>query len=755
MATTTVGAFYLGRVKRAPRHGDAYLYASIEPVVESDPTGAEWAGPLRDATSRFPKRGLVHWHDAPLGLQVGSLWQFSIDEHPFAGRSDRSEQYQLEDPQEPIEVLDLRGWSDEASLRSNITGDGIPLSPPPLARRVLLWLASGVFVGPLLLKPGTDPGAWALDAPESPRDAARMPIYHLSATGINRVLMDGDRWFLSPRLELGQSAGIQNWTSDTQVARSILGRLRKMDPDLVKALGVTDNLFREYLDHIEGGRMGSADPTVERARADRLRGVRDVIQRDVALLTEAAEALLATDTVRMEVERRVQSEVAEEVRARQTEIDATLAATTEQLARLQESLDAKGVESAELDAALLEKRRELEATVASFDREVAARLEEIARRPEAVFAETAIMRAVMAPSLAKPAAGEKGPALARPSLGDISTTRLSFGEAAPQLGDDLAVRGALALHAGAGSLSVHAMLGLHAAFVAGLVPVVAGMRGYDLLRAYASAVAGERLHWIPIGSSAMEPHDLLGRFDGASGRILPSPSGLLDVVRDARQSGRLHVVILEGFNRAPTEAYLSPILEAAQAGRIGDAARTIPIANPMLLAEDDPYRELGRLAWPPSVLIACLPSDGSVTLPVPPSVWRFLALLDADDRDRPPMPSVPEGSATPARTEIAPILWKESVASAQGYTARDGDGVNALVRALSLLSRDAGDAARFQEILRSNGLPSADATALAVSATLIPRSITGAKAVEEGIRVAGVAVHGWETILHEAQRLRS
>ena len=240
MATTTVGTYYLGHVKRAPRHGDAYLYASIEPVVESDPTGAAWVGPLRDTTSRFPKRGLVHWHDAPLGLQVGSLWRFSIDEHPFAGRGDRPEQYQLEDPQEPIEVIDLRGWSDDVSLRSNITGDGIPLSPPPLARRILLWLASGVFVGPLLLKPGTDPGLWALDAPESHRDAARMPVYRLPATEINPVPLDGGRWFVSPRLELGQSAGIQNWMSDAQVARSILGRLRKMNPDLVKAIVRSD-----------------------------------------------------------------------------------------------------------------------------------------------------------------------------------------------------------------------------------------------------------------------------------------------------------------------------------------------------------------------------------------------------------------------------------------------------------------------------------------------------------------------------------
>lgn len=752
---TTKGPYYIGRVKRAPHRGDAYHYASVEPLAESDPAGAKWRGPVRDATTRFPKRGLVHWHDAPLGLPVGSIWQFAIDEHPLAERGDRSEQFQLEGPQEPIEVLDLRGWSDEAALRSTITGDGIRLAPAPLARRVLLWLASGICVGPLLLKPGTAHGLWTLDAPEAHRDAARMPVCRLPATDIDHVPIEGGRWFVSPPLELGRSAGIQNWTSDSQVARSILGRLRKMDPELVKSLGVTDNVFREYLDHVEGGRMGSADPAVERARADRLRGVRDAIQRDAGLLTEAAESLLETEAVRREVDRQVQAKIAEEVRARQSEIEAALAGTVEQLARLQENLDSKRAEDAALEAALLGKRRELEEKVASFDQEVSARLEEIARRPEAVFADTAVMRAVLAPSGLKPTGGDNGamnaPRPTRPSPRQVA----NFGEGASQLGDDAAVRRALVTHASAGALSLHAMLGLHATFVAGTAPVVAGSRGYDLLRAYASAVAGGRLHWMPLGSSTMEPHHLLGRFDVASGRILPESSGLLDIVRDATQSGRLHVVVLEGFNRAPSEAYLLPILQVAQAGRVGDAARTIPLASPGFVAEDDPYRELARLAWPSSVLIACLPADGSVTLPVPTSVWRFLTLLDGDDRDRPPMPSVPPGVGVPASTEISPALWKDLVTAVGGHAAGDRDEATALAQALSLPAREAADANRVREVLRLNGLPPADATAFAVEATLIARAGTEAKAIDDGLRAVGIAAPGWRTVWTEALRLRS
>lgn len=752
---TTKGPYYIGRVKRAPHRGDAYLYASIEPLVESDASGSQWLGPLRDPITQFPKRGLVHWHEAPFDLQGGSLWQFTIDTHPSAERTDRSEQYQLEDPQEPIEVLDLRGWSDEIALRSAITADGVPLSHPPIARRVLIWLASGDFVGPLLLKQSTAPDLWVLDRPDTHLDAARMPVWRLSAPDFNHVTLDHERWFISPRLELGSSAGIQNWTSDAQVTRSILTKLRRMDPEAVRAIGVTDGVFREYLDHVENGRMGSADPAVERARADRLQRVREAIQRDAMLLTEATEALLATEAVRTEVQSQVQVRIDEEVVSRRGEIDAALSESRRELTQLHDVLEAKRSQVDKLDAALLEKHRELETKVASFDQEVSARLEEIARRPEALFAESAVMRAVLALGLAKPAGGGSGGSPTYSSARSMPRQVWELGESVPDLGDENAVRQALAVHAGVSALSLQAMLSLHATFVAGTAPVLVGSRGYDLLRAYASAVAGGRLHWVPIGCTTMEPDDLLGRFDVASGRILPSRSCLLDVICDATLSGRLHVVVLEGFNRAPCEAYLSPILEAAHAGRIGDTARAIPLANPGLISNDDPYREMARLVWPANVVIASLPSDGSVTLPVPPSVWRFLALVDADDRDRTQLPSAQCESGAAQRTQIPPALWKASVATASTHAANDDDEMARLARTLSLSARDAGDAARVREVLCANGLPRGDATSVALVTTLIARSGSDANSIDEGVRTAGVAAPGWRTVLAEALRLRS
>src|SRR5579872_895985 len=387
MATDRV--HYLGRITYAANR-EKYRYATIEPLVESNVDGSQWLGPIHDPVSLFPKRGLVHWHDAHANAQRGSVWQFTTEERP----SDRPEQFQADHAEEPIEIIDVRSWVDEMALRSSITGAGIPLTPAPLGRRLLLWTVEGVFVGPLLLKAGSEPGLWVIDAPAAHRDSARMPIYRLASEDVNQVEVSGRRWFVSPRLQLSGNAGVQNWTSDAQVARSVLGRLRKMDPELVKAVGVTDNIFREYLDRIESAQFGGADPAVERARADRLRGIRKAIESEVELLTEAGTALVATEVVRVEVNRKVESVIAERVKERQEEIEAAIAADAKRLTQVREELTASQTQLTAVNGELAAKRRDLAQAVESFEEEMSGKLSEIAHRPEKLFAESAVARVV-------------------------------------------------------------------------------------------------------------------------------------------------------------------------------------------------------------------------------------------------------------------------------------------------------------------------------------------------------------------------
>lgn len=749
------GRQYLGRVTRVPHRGDTYHYASVEPLVESNAAATEWSAPVTNAQTRFPRRGLVHWHDAPAQLQVGSLWQFAIDEHPDAERGDRPEQFQLAGPVEPIEVIDLRGWTDETTLRSAITSGGIELVPSPIARRSLLWLASGVCVGPLLLTSTADGQRWVLDAPEGHRDPARMPVWSIASDGFNRVTLEGDRWFLAPPLDLGRSVGIQNWSPDTQVARSILGRLRRMDAEVVKALGATDKLFREYLDRIEAGAIGTVDPAIERARADRLKGVRAAIERDATLLKEAADVLLQSDRVRGELDRQVQAERSRLLEEMHREVDASLELQREELARVEADLRHRRNQLAELDRVLREREEELEEKVASFDSEITSRLGEIARRPEAAFAEMAILRALLSP-WSTPTPATEAASIAEPPAQDSGPVIVPSGRDIGRIDDLEALRRELGRRAMSSRTSIHAMVGLHAAFAAGTTPVLIGDRAYDLLKAYASAVAGGRLHWVPVGSSLLEPQDLLGRFDISVGRIVPHPAGIIDVVRDAAMSERLHVVVLEGFNRAPIEAYLLPILEAAAAGRQGDTTRTIPLASVALLSENDPYRGVSRVAWPPNVLLACLPTHGSVTLPVPVDAWRYLTVLDADDRERPKLPPSAGLDEAGCHTQIDATWWRTlGDPKPRDGCERDDETLERITGTLGLASSDAQTAQRIQRVLCGTGLPVEDALSVAIACVLIPRSRLSEKPFGDALRSLATVGPGWRAIREEAERLRA
>lgn len=739
---------YLGIVKKAP-YGVGYRFATVEPLVESDPEGSAWVGRVEDAVSRFPKRGYVHWHDAPADLRAGSLWQFAIDELPTSAKADRSEHFQLQEPKEPFEVIDLRAWGDELSLRSAFTSEGLPLSVPPIARSVLIWVPSGGLVGPLLLKQGNSQSLWVVDRPLAHADPSRMPVWAVDEANIGRVHLDRARLLLAPSFEFSRAAAIENWASDLQVSRSILNRLRKMDPEVVKGLGVTDNVFREYLSRIDDARFGSFDPAIERARAERLRMIRETVQRDVTLLKEAAQSLAAIDPIQSEIQHVVDSETKVRLEERRAAIDSDLSGAMKELATLKALVAAKTAELSVLDTALKENREELESAVSTYESAVEEKLREVARRPESFFAEVMTIRAALGvtrqpASFPRPSNQNQSPANEpAPNLFDLPASELL---------KESDVRQALGRQAVAHGLSIHGMLALHASFLTGLPPVVVGHRSYDLLRAYAAATAGGRLQWIPVGSSMLDSQDLLGSFDASQGRIRPASTGLLEIVRRARESGRLYLVVLEGFNRAPTEGYLWPILASAKASRVGDGARVVPLASPEALSTDDPYRELSVVAWPLNVLIACIPTEGTTALPVPSAVLSSMSLVDSDDFERQEL--IPAATHDAVISEISPQLWRSAVLQHDALRAATVGLFPKLADGLSLRGAVADEAFKLREALCSLGLPVPEAEALAIASVMLPRVTGDPKAIEQLLTTSNVSVPNWRTVRAAAEKLR-
>jgi len=738
---------YIGRIKQAPHRSADYHYATVEPLIESDATGVAWRGVVADAQTRFPKRGFVHWHDAPVQVRVGSLWQFSIDEDSDTERTG-PEQLQLREFTEPIEVIDFRKWADESALRSLVTDEGVELDQVPLARRLVFWMHSGLCIGPLFLKRDVGGSRWILDAPEGQRDAARTPVWVPDAKGINEVTLDGPRLFLAPGQELGRSSGIQNWLSDGQVLRGILKRLRKIDAGAVAALKVTDDVFKAYLDRLASAGFTGVDLAVERARADRLRGIRTAIERDTELLSETVEVLWESHRVTAVLKEEVEEARKGLLEEKRREVDAALESRRAELAALGVNLEERRHELAQVD-------QELEKKVASFDREVTARLEEIARRPEAAFAESAIIRAVVRPLI--DSVGFTKQSSASPHSARVlpaEPSRVTEG-----LADEGALRNEMARCVLAAGISLHAALALHSALVTGLTPVIVGDSAFDLVRAYASVVAGGRLLWVPAGSSLLEAQDLLGHFDPAMQRVVPHAGGILDLIKDASASEAMAVIVLEGFNRAPVEAYLLPILEAASASRVGDSTRSIPIASQSVVSIDDPYYGQTRVVWPPNVLLACIPAQGSTILPVPDSAWRYLAMIDADDRGRPALSSprsLTTANAAKLPTELSARAWSSLAIRSEQTTDHEDQGtLAACATDWNLSRRDLDEARTVQQVLCRNGLSSSDAMGIAVAAILVPRATVIASKIDESLRRLGAPeIAGWRFLHDQANQLR-
>jgi hypothetical protein len=193
---------------------------------------------------------------------------------------------------------------------------------------------------------------------------------------------------------------------------------------------------------------------------------------------------------------------------------------------------------------------------------------------------------------------------------------------------------------------------LHSSLLAGLVPVLIGTDAYDVVSSYADCVSGGNLHWIPVGGSIFEPSDLLARFDQTSRCLVPHPGGLLELLLD--ESDDMHIVVLEGFNRAAVDGYLMPLLLSVLDVAQGKKPRSIPLAPPGFSSEDDPYAGVSRIAWNRKVQLVLCPSFGTSTLPVPVEFWKHCTVVDTGNTAPIRVPLEP-GHAHPMRVPAS--IW--------------------------------------------------------------------------------------------------
>jgi hypothetical protein len=708
---------FLGRVVevRTSTTKGRYRYAQVEPLVESDEAASRW---LRNVSSesrkRFPTRGYVHWHEASLGVEKNSLWEFGIVPKDD-GRGDRFERFQLADERPAVEVIDLRRWRDDSTLRSTASSSGLPPECAPLGSRAYLWIDDSTLVGPVKLVSVGD--RWRVTA----ADASAVERRKVAEGDVQRITIDHDRLFLRPQFEFTPPIGYENWATDAEVARSVIRRLQKIDKEAVAAIGVTERSYKQYIDAIESSGLTERDRAVDRARAERLACFLKTVEANASLLEEAATSLIASDKVQAELQPRIEAAFQAEKQKRRVEVEEEIQQVKNALAVLQKQLGERKAQVQALDKEGAAKAKELDAMATSFEAAFRARIEHLASTPAQTFADVKLISELAGRTQrveGAPQPIEDAPALAIERIVEarridtVAEIRVAIGKAS--------LRGTTA----------KTMLELHAAFASGLVPLVLGDGAYDSLRNYADVICGGQLTWIPVSATMLEAQDIVARVDHAGRGLVASSNGLYEAICIAALTEEPQLVVLEGINRAPVESLLIPWLESRNGAIAGDRARAIPLSGGGLTARIDGGRRTeSKIVWPSNLLVACLPTVGVATLPLSADFWRFGVTIEAGE-DAAPAPIAIDGE----QTLVSSIGWKEqTVAAAKAHQAP------ALLTLLGEtgLSRNTSIAAeRMVAILCSCGISRTEAIQWVGTAMLASRVAMNEKAVSAKVREA-------------------
>jgi len=719
---------WLARV-RWVRRGDGTPYGGVTPVARRDDSTGAWAEiSAHDAAVTFPDQGSAFWFDVPAGIEEDDLVLVRVapQTRPEPGK----DAYHVAWWTTAYEVVDLRPWEDPRSQRAALTGEGLALR---LATpNVYLRLEDEEAVGPVTLERLPD-GRWRL-ADEHADDLKVVRL--LDAHGGPVRVGDHRAQILLDRDEVGPPTRYVNWASDRKLAEGIFKRLLSLDRKAAEALPVTKATYKQYLDAYPGFDLGTEHlRRQEAARFERVEELLSVVEADEELVRRAAEALLghpavadaldetkgaaveaavrsAEATLRAEAEGRRQAledEIAgerERLEGDLVEARADLAAATDRKAEIEAEIEA-------LQARLDALQADADEQAAAVERALDARLAELAAKPAEAFAELAIVRALAAPPGAS-VAPQGSPRHLEPT---------------PTEGADAAVGVVESLRVASGSVRMRLVTEDHlvgaallAAFATHRAVVVAGDGGPTALRAVAEVVAGGRMTWIPVPPTLTDPAGLLTTSDPSTGRPAPHPGGLLAAAERAAADGRLALVVLDGFDRAPSDHYLDPLLQCyADAGR-SRTARTLPYVG----LDGTPQ----RLAWPRNLLLACVPSGGPSALPPGPTFWKHAVLVDVGGAgDAPVMAGV---KYDPDLREIDLDAWASAV-DAVSPSPHDLPDLTGSLDAPAVAVRSA--AALYRAALAFN-VPEADARRIAFVGAVLPHAPdedAGADAVAKAV----------------------
>jgi hypothetical protein len=599
----------------------------MQPLFEAAPDLSSWSREYdkEEVMEEFPNRGLVSWLAVRPSVEEGTVWQFGIEEQDFNADNPQHDEFRVASGASVVrEVLDVRNYGTAEDIRTLVTERGIALRYLP-SESLYLWVEDDQWIGPVHLQRGKK-DHWLLPAGQDGQALAPLPLHRAAgADEVAELNIGGRRLFLVPGAEPGTKIGSVDWSTDAMVLKRVLTRVRKQDPNHGAALQLTQKTIEQASQIVSG-----SERLLERQQIGRAASIVTSLRENAEETEEFLAELLEVPAVAAKIE----AAKKESIRAAKAAFDAEMAGEGERLREVQSEIEQSKEVLRGVQAEIAKRRETLLEQLDVFDEEMRAHLDAIFEKPAKFLAKVGILRAALGvaekDSANMSAAGR--PAALNSSTAARREPLLQFNNGT--LGSE--VRDAKQLRLGLGAairgsgLPLVGMRGLHAAFLSGCVPILCGPDSYELLRAYASCVAGSRVLWLPISAGLVEASDLFGRIDIPSSRFVPRLGGLVDLILEAPSLKGLVVVALDGLNRSAADAYLSPLIGCYADSQTGKAGRSLAIAHPSLLAKDDPYASLATLTWPPNVLLAGILAHDVTSIVPSAGFWAHSPLISAN-----------------------------------------------------------------------------------------------------------------------------
>jgi hypothetical protein len=571
---------------RRDKHEDQIAW--IRPLAEA--TNDSWEA-IASPESEFPTRGFIFWPHAT-GARENALIRFHAKENSV--KNDGPDEYIAVDSQPAFEVIDLRAVGDCEQVRLALThGIALPYLSSP---KFLIRCAGDVVVGPITLV--SDSGG---KATLEKNNRARIPCYQLEEDDFRGIVWDGQTRTVLARSIPPTPYSYVDWDDDRLVMRRAIEAVAKLR-------GNGANLSRQLIDDatIELTQYGTdASARLEIYRLKRAKQLANDTQQVASLAGEIFAGLRDHPLVVQEVQKFAQAQ-REDIRST---IEREYAAEQEALTQLRK-------ERQETEEALRSASRQLEETETRFKEQVSgietaivSRIEEVLGNVPSLLADVTLLKPFLE---------------GRPSR-DRGNWTPEWPSAKAKIADVKELKSSLIRMLRVRGVVTTADQPIHAAFAAGLVPIVSGARALEALDAYAQVICAGRVLVVEVTSAIADVQDIFGKLENRA--FVPHPAGLIDVVRAARENDGPFLVVLDGINRGPTESYLLPLIRLVR-----NRAASIPLFHPQAIEPSDPYRSEARVQWPANLLLAATVIEGPTTLPVAPDVWNesILAVAETD-----------------------------------------------------------------------------------------------------------------------------